>query len=125
MRYFVARCLVSGSWLTLSACGHGHSHHHHHDKPDTGAPSTTTEEPMVAPISCREIERLKEEEGELPKGACAPEQPTCEIGEECCCGICAPNVICECYDGQWSCAFTDYCLFAECEGGAVAPADAG
>jgi hypothetical protein len=121
MRYFVARCLVAGSWLTLSACGHGHSHHHHHDKPDTGTPSTTTEEPIVAPISCRVIERQEEEEGILPRGACSPAQELCELGRECCCDRCAPNVVCQCSEGQWLCYYTDFCAIPFCPDGGLGP----
>lgn len=39
--------------------------------------------------------------------------PTCEYGQECCCGKCSPSIVCQCgQSGTWACMYTDFCLGA-------------
>lgn len=118
MQWFTTCGVVVLSWLGACACI-GHKPHPHHNKPDTGGTSpSTSEETTVPPVSCDLIEQQYEEYGELPQGECSLEQPECSIGIECCCGRCAPNIVCECYEGSWGCYFTDFCMFPFCrEGG--------
>ena len=122
--------IVVVSLLGMNACW-GYKPHkpHHHDRPDTGIPTgpdscTSDTTDTVDVVSCQQIEELMAE-GEFPSGACAADQPACEEGEECCCGACAPNVICECYDGTWGCYFTDFCLRGSCGEGGIGSPDAG
>jgi hypothetical protein len=101
--------LFLGSVLAVCGCNYEGDHH---DGPETGA--TITDESTIAIISCQLIEQREEEEGEEPTGACSPEQPSCDLGRECCCGRCRPNMVCECLEGQWSCYHTDFCAFPSC-----------
>jgi hypothetical protein len=120
MQWFTLSGLIAVSSLAICACsGHKPHGHHGHNRPDTGVPTSpdttsqnTTDETAV--VSCNWIEEQVEESGKTPSGACADEQPTCEIGRECCCGSCAPNVVCECYEGTWACYYTDFCLIPFC-----------
>ncbi len=47
-------------------------------------------------------------------GTCNADGAHCEYGQECCCGSCAPAVVCNCSGGQWGCFYTDYCLIPSC-----------
>lgn len=106
--------LVMGAWLAVVACSHPPEHHH--NQPDTGATITPSEEPVATPIPCP-VSEDEEDDVEPPRGACAPEQQSCRFGRECCCGRCAPNLVCECLEGQWACYFTDFCSFPSCSPG--------
>lgn len=53
--------------------------------------------------------------GAQPGGLCTNEGQSCSIGEECCCGECAPSLVCDCYSGTWSCYYTDFCLRPGCD----------
>jgi hypothetical protein len=50
--------------------------------------------------------------------ACDAGNARCDVGEECCCGECAPSFTCYCDDGRWWCSYTDFCLSRESCGGA-------
>jgi hypothetical protein len=39
---------------------------------------------------------------------------TCEYGEECCCGVCHPSIVCNCMGGGWGCYYTDACMIPGC-----------
>jgi|GEM_PF-1557895 len=49
----------------------------------------------------------------LQGGACESGQ-RCKYGQECCCGECAPSMVCECFGGAWGCHSTDFCLIPGC-----------
>mmetsp|Transcript_6486 Transcript_6486/g.11287 ORF Transcript_6486/g.11287 Transcript_6486/m.11287 type:complete len:117 (-) Transcript_6486:455-805(-) len=38
----------------------------------------------------------------------------CEYGEESCCGQTFTSFACDCFQGEFSCFFTDYCLLPGC-----------
>lgn len=116
---------VVRDWVRLSAvvatCGFGMSGCKKPDPynpPDTGV-ATTSPEPdggLSCPVD------VQDEEAQWPIGQCAPPQQSCEFGQECCCGRCAPSVVCECFDGEWGCYYTDFCFFPSCdEGGTPDP----
>ena len=50
--------------------------------------------------------------------ACDTEGARCELGQECCCGVCHPSLVCNCSSGQWACYNTDACMIPSCEGAA-------
>jgi hypothetical protein len=144
MQWLTLSALIAVSSLASYACsGHKPHGHHGHDRPDTGVPTSpdttspdttspdttcpdatspdTTDDTTVDVVSCSLIEQQVEEYGDMPSGVCAEEQPTCEIGRECCCGRCAPNVVCDCYEGTWVCYYTDFCLIPFCPDGGLGP----
>lgn len=49
----------------------------------------------------------------MQDGGCLTGQ-RCEYGQECCCGECAPSLVCECFGGAWGCHNTDFCLIPGC-----------
>lgn len=123
--------IVAVSLLGMNACwGHKPHRPHHHDRPDGSVPkgpdscSSDTSD-TVDVVSCQQIEDLYLEEGALPSGACAEGQPGCDVGLECCCGACAPNLVCQCSEGTWGCYFTDFCMRGSCGEGGVSAPDAG
>lgn len=48
--------------------------------------------------------------------ACDTEGTRCELGQECCCGVCHPSLVCNCAGGQWACYNTDACMIPSCAG---------
>lgn len=130
MRSWIVGIVTAVSLLGMNACWGAKPHHHpHDDRPDTGIPTgpdsyTSDTTDTVEVVSCQQIEELIAE-GDYPSGPCAEDQPTCEEGIECCCGACAPNVVCQCYDGTWGCYFTDFCLRGSCPEGGLEAWDAG
>lgn len=108
-----AGVVLAACWLGVTACKRPHSH----DVPDAAATTTPRDEWMEESLPCPINQQ--DEEAEMPRGACVPGQQSCNIGRECCCGRCAPNVVCECIDGEWGCYHTDFCFAFSCdEGGA-------
>lgn len=113
----VTTCLLfTGAWFFTSGCSK--PHHHHEDEPEAGTITAPTDESVVTSIPCPVRD---DEDVELPEGACSPGQQSCRLGRECCCGRCAPNVVCECLEGQWGCYYTDFCAFPSCNEGGVGP----
>jgi hypothetical protein len=67
-----------------------------------------------SPVECSSAINLSGIEGK----ACNDEAARCDVGEECCCGECSPELVCSCNDGRWDCYYTDFCAFTENCGGA-------
>jgi|SRR5690606_2677362 len=92
--------------------------------PDSGLATTSGEVSTQAELPCPVD--MQDEAVEWPVGQCAPPQEACEFGQECCCGRCAPSIVCECFEGEWGCYHTDFCFFPFCyDGGVPEVADGG
>merc|ERR1712106_146534 len=54
------------------------------------------------------------EQPEFGAACSLPEAAQCPYGEECCCGVCHPNMMMECGGGSWAGYHTEACMFPNC-----------
>lgn len=105
------------------------------DCPDAGLPDAWSDVPAwdvaqdLAPEAAQDLawkDVPPEVAQDVPPGGCPADAPVgvssgcaaegqrCEYGQECCCGQCAPSLVCTCQAGQWGCYYTDFCMIPGC-----------